>query len=100
MLRPCGSDDASRERYHDDLVAAGYDVREAAAEDRDDLDLDRLVGGVYSALGAGRLPAPDACPAFAEQVRRAVAPYLPLTEHVRVAMLLARAPAGSKLSGG
>jgi hypothetical protein len=89
---PCGTDDASRIRYRDGLVAAGYDVREAAVEYRDDLDLDRLVGGVYSALGAGRLPAPDARPAFAERVRRAVAPYLPLTEHVRVALLLGRTP--------
>jgi SAM-dependent methyltransferase len=89
---PCGTDAASRQRYRDRLVTAGYDVREATVEYRDDLDLDQLVGGVYSALGIGALPAPDARPAFAEQVRRAVAPHRPLTEHVRVAMLFGRAP--------
>jgi SAM-dependent methyltransferase len=89
---PCGTDAASRQRYRDGLAAAGYDVREATVEYRDDLDLDQLVGGVYSALGASALPAPAARPAFAEQVRRAVAPHHPLTEQVRVTMLLARAP--------
>jgi hypothetical protein len=53
------------------------------------------VAGTFGLTGAGvvvdwagALRAPDARPAFAEQVRRAVAPHLPLTEHVRVAMLL------------
>ena len=89
---PCGTDAASAQRYRDGLTAAGYDTAEAAVEYRDDLDLDQLVGGVYSALGGGALPAPGARPAFAEQVRQAVAPHLPLTEHVRVTMLLGRAP--------
>jgi hypothetical protein len=93
---PCGTDAASRQRYRDSLIAAGYDVREASVEYADDLNLDQLVGGIYSALGAGRLPAPDQRPAFAEQVRRAVAPHQPLTEHVRVAMLLGLAPAAGR----
>jgi trans-aconitate methyltransferase len=95
---PCGTDAASRQRYRDSLIAAGYDVREASVEYAGDLDLDQLVGGIYSALGAGRLPAPDQRPAFAEQVRRAVAPHQPLTEHVRVAMLLGLAPAAGRPS--
>ena len=73
------------------LIAAGYDVREESVEYASDLDLDQLVGGIYSVLGAARLPASDQRPAFAEQVRGAVAPHQPLTEHVRVAMLLGRA---------
>jgi hypothetical protein len=52
-----------------------------------DLDLDQLVGGVYSALGVTRLPAPDQRPAFAGQVRAAVAPHDHFSEHVHVAIL-------------
>jgi SAM-dependent methyltransferase len=88
---PCGTDAASTQRYRDGLAAAGYGTAEATVEYRDDLDMDQLVGGVYSALGGGALPAPDARPAFAEQIREAVAPHLPLTEHVRVTMLFGRA---------
>ena len=87
---PCGTDTASQQRYRDSLIAAGYDVREASVEYASELSLDQLVGGIYSALGIGRLPAPDARPAFAEQVGRVVGPYRPLTEHVCVAMLLGR----------
>jgi SAM-dependent methyltransferase len=86
----CGTDAASQQRYRDRLIQAGYDVYEQSVEYASDLDLDQLVGGIYSALGVARLPAPDQRPAFAEQVRRAVAPHQPLTEHVRVAMLLGR----------
>jgi trans-aconitate methyltransferase len=86
----CGTDAASQQRYRDGLIEAGYNVREQSVEYASDLDLDQLVGGIYSALGVARLPAPDQRPAFAEQVRRAVAPHQPLTEHVRVAMLLGR----------
>jgi SAM-dependent methyltransferase len=89
---PCGTDAASAQRYRDSLLAAGYDVREAAVEYRTDLDLDQLVGGIYSALGVGALPAADQRPAFADQVRRAVAPHQPLTEDVRVTMLFGRPP--------
>jgi SAM-dependent methyltransferase len=87
---PCGTDAASQQRYRDSLTAAGYDARETGVEYDSELSLDQLVGGVYSALGAGRLPAAEARPAFADQVRRAVAPHRPLTEHVRVAMLFGR----------
>ena len=38
-----------------------------------------------------QLPPPDRRSAFAEQVRRAVAPHERFTEHVRVRMLLGRA---------
>jgi SAM-dependent methyltransferase len=90
---PCGTDAASQQRYRGSLTAAGYDVREASVEYTGELSLDQLVGGIYSALGADRLPGADQRPAFADQVRRAVAPHGPLTEHVRVAMLLGVVPA-------
>ena len=90
---PCGTDAASQQRYRDSLTAAGYAVREASVDYASDLSMDQLVGGIYSALGDDRLPAPDQRPAFADQVRRVVAPHEPLTEQVRVALILGVAPA-------
>jgi hypothetical protein len=61
-------------------------------EDTDDLDLEHLVGGLYSAIPVQRLPPPDQRADFTEQVRRAVAPHERFTEPVRVRMLLGRPP--------
>lgn len=85
---PCGTDEASQQRYRDTMTAAGFDVTEASFEYTDDLDLDHLVGGLYSALSVQ----PDQRAAFTEQVRRAVAPHERFTEPVRVRMLLAQPP--------
>ena len=65
-------------------------MRDASIDYTDDLDLEHLVGGLYSALPASQLPPPDQRPLFAEQVRRAVQAYAPFTEHIHVATLLAR----------
>jgi SAM-dependent methyltransferase len=86
----CGTDEASQRRYHEDLTAAGFEVLSTAVDYDADLDLDQLVGGVYSALGADRLPAPDQRAAFTEQVRAALAPHDHFTEHVHVAILAGR----------
>jgi SAM-dependent methyltransferase len=86
----CGTDAASQRRYRDSLTTAGYEVQEASAEYTSDLDLDQLVGGIYSALSPGQLPPPSQRPWFAEQVRRALPPHERFAEHVRVAMLLGR----------
>ena len=86
----CGTDAASQRRYRDSLTAAGYDVREASIDYRSDLDLEQLVGGIYSALPVSQLPPPDQRPQFAAQVRRALAPHEQFSEHVHVAMLLGR----------
>ena len=88
----CGTDDASRQVYRDIMTEAGLDVTEARYDYTDELDLDRLVGGVYSALPAERLPPPDQRAAFADQIRRAVAERAPFTEPVPVRMLLGRRP--------
>ena len=50
------------------------------------LDLEELVGGVYSAMG-DRIPAASQRPAFAEQVRAAVAPQDRFDERVHVAIV-------------
>lgn len=89
---PCGTDDASRQRYRDTMTEAGLDVAETRYAHTDDLDLDYLIGGVYSALPVRQLPPPGQRKVFADQIRRAVAPHVPFTEHVSVRMLLGRRP--------
>jgi hypothetical protein len=86
----CGTDDASQQRYRDTMTGAGLDVTETRYDYTGELDLDRLVGGVFSAIPAQRLPSPDQRTAFADQIRRAVAPHAPFTEPVPVRMLLGR----------
>lgn len=83
----CGTDEDSQRRYREDLAAAGFQVLSTAVDYVADLDLDQLVGGVYSALGETRLPPPDQRPAFAAQVRAALAPHDHFSEHVHVAIL-------------
>jgi hypothetical protein len=51
------------------------------------LDLDQLVGGVYSAMGS-RIPAASQRLAFAEQVRAAVAPHEQFCERIHVAIVI------------
>lgn len=87
-----GTDDASQRRYRVAMAEAGLGVTEARYDYADELDLDHLVGGIYSALAAERLPPPDQRAAFAARVHRAVAPHAPFTEHVPVRMLLGRRP--------
>lgn len=70
------------------MTAAGFDVTETSFGYADELDLEHLVGSLYSALPVRQLPPPDQPPAFADQMRRAVAPHLSFTEHVRVRMLV------------
>jgi SAM-dependent methyltransferase len=84
----CGTDAASQRRYRDSLTAAGYEVTKASVRYSSRLTVEQVVGGIYSAFSVGQLPAPDERPRFAEQIRRALQPHEPVTEHVRVAMLL------------
>jgi len=86
----CGTDEQSQRHYAGDLASAGYDVLSTAFDYTAELDLDQLVGGIFSALPVTRLPRPDQRPAFAEQIRIAVAPHEHFAEHVRVAILAGR----------
>lgn len=86
----CGTDEASQQQYRDSMTAAGFDVTEARFDYTDDLDLDRLIGSLYSALPVQRLPPPDERAAFADQVRRAVAPHERFPEPVQVRILAGR----------
>ncbi len=87
---PCGTDEASQRRYRESLAAAGFDVTEAVADYDDELDMDQIIGGLYSALSADQLPAPDQRPRLAEEIGTALAPHAPFYEHVRVTMLIGR----------
>jgi ubiquinone/menaquinone biosynthesis C-methylase UbiE len=88
----CGTDAESQRRYASALTSAGYEVLSATVGYTTELTIDQIVGGVYSAMPVSRLPAFSQRPLFAEQVRAALAPHEPFTEHVRVAMLFGRLP--------
>ena len=90
LTSACGTDEQSQRRYRDDLASAGLDVLATAIDYVTELDLDQLVGGIYSALPVSQLPAPDQRPVFAEQVRMALAPYKHFGEPVHVAILAGR----------
>jgi SAM-dependent methyltransferase len=90
LTSACGTDEQSQRRYRDDLAAAGFEVVARSFDYDAELDLDQLVGGVYSALGVTRLPSGDQRSAVAEEIRRAVAPHEDFTEHVHVAILAGR----------
>ena len=79
----CGTDEDSQRRYREDLASAGFDVFTTAVDYVATLDLDQLVGGVYSAMGS-RIPAASQRSAFAEEIRSAVAPQERFSECVRV----------------
>jgi hypothetical protein len=83
----CGTDEQSQRRYSEDLAAAGFDVFTTAVDYVASLDMDRLVGGVYSAMGS-RVPAASQRPVFAEQVRAAVGPHDIFCERVHVAIVV------------
>jgi hypothetical protein len=70
-------------------------VRGTSVDYTDTLDLDQIVGGVYSALSVTQLPAPADRPRFAELVHSALEPHAPFTEHVRVAILIGQAAANA-----
>jgi hypothetical protein len=87
---PCGTDEKSQQRYREALKAAGFDVFSTAVDYVAELDLDQIVGGVYSALSEDQLPTPAERPAFAEQFREALGPHNHFTEQVHVAILAGR----------
>ncbi|WP_433259817.1 class I SAM-dependent methyltransferase [Actinosynnema sp. CS-041913] len=90
VTRTCGTDEETQQRYAADLAAAGFEVRSHRVEYSDPLELEAVVGNVFSALPVDRLPAPERRQAFFEQVGRALEPYAPFTEHVAVRVLTGR----------
>jgi SAM-dependent methyltransferase len=87
---PCGTDEDSQRAYRQSLAEAGYEVLTAAVDYEAELTADELVGGVYSALGADRLPPPQQRAPIAGQIRQAIGGRDHVTEHVHVAILTGR----------
>jgi SAM-dependent methyltransferase len=85
---PCGTDEASQQRYAAGLAAAGYRVTRGSVSYTGELTLDQVTGGVCSALQASQLPPPEQRPQFAAQIRGALAGHAPYTEQVDVSLVL------------
>lgn len=83
-----GSDDDDRAAYRATLVDAGFTVHERSVDHAPTMDLEQVVGNIYSALPVAELPAPERRQEFAERVGRALEPHAPFTEHVRVTLLV------------
>lgn len=86
----CGTDEQSQRRYEQALARAGFEVLSAAVDYVADLELDQIVGGVYSAMSPNHLPGSDERPAFADRIRAALGPEERFSEHVRVAIVTGR----------
>jgi SAM-dependent methyltransferase len=92
----CGTDDASQRRYRDSLTAAGYATAVVHVDYADELSVEQVVGGVYSAVPVDRIPAVDQRQGFAERLGEVLRPHGPLVERVRVTILTGvRPPARS-----
>jgi trans-aconitate methyltransferase len=87
---PCGTDEQSQQRYREALKAAGFDVTSTSVDYVAELNLDQIVGGVYSALSQAQLPALDERPGFSEQFREALGSQEGFNEQVHVAILIGR----------
>ena len=88
---PCGTDGASRERYREQLQAAGYRTREEQLSYADDIKFDEVAGRVYAAMPADALPHTTERPAFEAAMYaalRTVQPEGPFREDVRVSALI------------
>jgi SAM-dependent methyltransferase len=86
----CQTDEAGRRLNREALEAAGYRVVEASVDYDAELTVDQLVGGVFSALPADRLPPPARRAELTRQLRDALPRPDRLTEHVRVWFQLGR----------
>ena len=86
----CGTDAAAQQRYRNSMSRNGYELHEVQIDYTDELDLDRIVGGVYSALPASLLPPPDERSQIAAQLRTVLEPHQPFIEHVPVKALIGK----------
>jgi trans-aconitate methyltransferase len=87
---PCGTDEASHERYRSSLAEAGYVVGTRTVDYRGTLTSDDIIGNVYSALSENTLPPTGERAAFESRLRTAIAPHAPYVEPVRVTLLTGR----------
>jgi trans-aconitate methyltransferase len=87
MTAMCGTDRETQLRYAEALAATGYEVREVTHVYQDELSLEQVLGGVYSALPPDDLPA-SSREAFAEHVTRSLPTTISFTEEVPVTALI------------
>ncbi|MCL7456513.1 class I SAM-dependent methyltransferase [Micromonospora echinofusca] len=80
----CQTDEAGRLRNRDALVRVGYRYAETSVRYDAPLTVDDMVGGVFSAMSADRLPSTQGRTAFAAEVRDALGGRDEVTERVRV----------------
>ncbi|QUQ71936.1 class I SAM-dependent methyltransferase [Kutzneria sp. CA-103260] len=94
VTNTCGTDDASQRRYRDSLTAAGLEPAVVSVDYADELSVEQIVGGVYSALPVDRVPAPEQRPGFAMRLGEVLQPHGPYVEQVRVTVLTGRIRSG------
>ncbi|WFE42996.1 hypothetical protein [Verrucosispora sp. WMMD1129] len=80
----CQTDGAGRRLNQEALVRAGYQYAESLVQYDAPLTVDDMVGGVFSALSADRLPSASGRAAFTAEVRAALGGRDHVTERVRV----------------
>ncbi|GAB3841008.1 class I SAM-dependent methyltransferase [Micromonospora andamanensis] len=80
----CQTDEAGRRLNRDALVRAGYRYAESVVQYDAPLTVDDMVGGVFSAMSADRLPSASGRAAFTAAVRDALGGRNTVTERVRV----------------
>jgi SAM-dependent methyltransferase len=87
MTAMCGTDRDTQLLYTQALAAAGYEVREVTHVYHDELSLEQVLGGVYSALSPDDLRA-DRREAFAEHITRSLQSTSAFIETVPVTALI------------
>ena len=80
----CGTDDESRAGYRAAMADAGYATGEVRVEYEAELDIEAIVGGLFSAMSADDVADPVRRTGFAERVRAALAPRTRFDEQVTV----------------
>ncbi|MFJ8689646.1 class I SAM-dependent methyltransferase [Micromonospora wenchangensis] len=80
----CQTDEAGRRHNQDALVRAGYRYAESSVQYEAPLTVDDMVGGVFSAMSADRLPSMQGRATFTAEVRDALGGRDKVTERIRV----------------
>jgi SAM-dependent methyltransferase len=83
----CGTDSETRSRYASALAAARFEVTELVTEYNEELTVEQVVGGMFSAMSPEDL-AEDRRAAFTAHIAQALPKDEPFVEVVRVATLI------------
>jgi SAM-dependent methyltransferase len=90
LVRTCGAEGEEQDRYRASLERAGFTTNETVVEYEDEMDLEFVIGAVYSATPEDLLPEPDQRAGFEERLSVAISPHAPFVEPVRVRVLTGR----------